>query len=146
MRSRPDVMEFRCSKTNAQRILKDCRGQRILFRSPKRTNPQRFYPSVLRAQILENLKQKGNTNTHQYQYTSRRSSLLTRPFRPLKNRKHKTFTIYFIRLVDILFTSTSYSYNFHLNQDIILIFKRPVRNITNQSSTKRKLVRQLSSI
>ena len=55
-----DVMEFCCSKSNAQRILKDCCVQRILFRSPKRTNPQRFYPSVLRSDILENLKQKGN--------------------------------------------------------------------------------------
>src|SRR5215831_15733863 len=65
-----DVMEFRCSKTNAQRILKDCCQQRIgkdgtlhapiLFRSPKRTNPQRFYPSILRADILEKLKQRGN--------------------------------------------------------------------------------------
>jgi hypothetical protein len=32
----------------------------ILFRSPKRTNPQRFYPSILRADILEKLKQRGN--------------------------------------------------------------------------------------
>jgi hypothetical protein len=55
-----DVMELPCSKANAQRILKDCCGQRILFRSPKRTNPQRFYPSILKADILENLKQKGN--------------------------------------------------------------------------------------
>jgi hypothetical protein len=65
-----DVMEFCCSKANAQRILKDCCQQRIgiegtlhapiLFRSPKRTNPQRFYPSVLRADILEKLKQRGN--------------------------------------------------------------------------------------
>jgi len=55
-----DVMEFRCSKANAQRILKDCCGQRILFRSPKRTSPQRYYPSIIKADILENLKQKGN--------------------------------------------------------------------------------------
>ena len=65
-----DIVEFRCSKANVQRILKDCCQQRIgkdgtlhapiLFRSPKRTNPQRFYPSVLRADILEKLKQRGN--------------------------------------------------------------------------------------
>ena len=59
-----DVMEFHCSKTNAQRILKDCCVQRILFRSPKRTNPQRFYPSILKADILENLKQKNNVPIH----------------------------------------------------------------------------------
>ena len=59
-----DVMEFRCSKANAQRILKDCYGQRILFRSPKRTSPQRYYPSILKADILENLKQKGNVLIH----------------------------------------------------------------------------------
>jgi len=46
-----DVMEFRCSKANAQRILKDCCGQRILFRSPKGTSPQRYYPSIIKADI-----------------------------------------------------------------------------------------------
>src|SRR5215470_13369360 len=55
-----DVMEFHCSKVNAQRILKDCCVQRILFRSPKRSKPQRYYPSIIKANILENLKQKGN--------------------------------------------------------------------------------------
>src|SRR5215472_19225610 len=40
-----DVMKFSCSKTKAQRILKDCCQQRILFRSPQRTSPQRYYPS-----------------------------------------------------------------------------------------------------
>jgi hypothetical protein len=55
-----DVMKFNCSKTKAQRILKDCCQQRILFRSPKRTNPQHYYPSVLKADILEKLKQRNN--------------------------------------------------------------------------------------
>ena len=50
-----DVMKFGCSKTKAQRILKDCCQRSIghgsghapfLFRSPKRTSPQRYYPSV----------------------------------------------------------------------------------------------------
>src|SRR5215472_16580013 len=59
-----DVMEFRCSKANAQRILKDCCVQRILFRSPKRSKPQRYYPSIIKADILENLKQKGNVPIH----------------------------------------------------------------------------------
>jgi hypothetical protein len=72
-----DVMEFHCSKANAQRILKDCCVQRILFRSPKRTNPQRFYPSVLRADILENLKQKGNVPIHLTEVISSKASLST---------------------------------------------------------------------
>jgi hypothetical protein len=55
-----DVMKCGCSKNKAQRILKDCCQQGILFRSPKRTNPQRYYPSALKADILEKLKQKGN--------------------------------------------------------------------------------------
>src|SRR5215467_8176615 len=59
-----DVMELHCSKANAQRILKDCCGQRILFRSPKRTSPQRYYPSIIKADILENLQQKGNVPIH----------------------------------------------------------------------------------
>jgi hypothetical protein len=65
-----DVMEFRCSKIKAQRILKDCcqqiigrdgsRQTPILFRSPQRTRPQHYYPSILKAEILEKLKQKRN--------------------------------------------------------------------------------------
>jgi hypothetical protein len=72
-----DVMEFHCSKTNAQRILKDCCGQRILFRSPKRTNPQRFYPSILKADILENLKQKGNVPIQLTEVPSSKTPLST---------------------------------------------------------------------
>jgi hypothetical protein len=82
-----DVMEFCCSKANAQRILKDCCQQRfgkdgtlhapILFRSPKRTNPQRFYPSVLRADILENLKQKGNVPIQLTEVLSSKAPLST---------------------------------------------------------------------
>lgn len=58
-----------CPKKKTQRILKDCCQQRIgkegplapmLFRLQKRTSPQRYYPSVRRADIFENLKQRGN--------------------------------------------------------------------------------------
>jgi hypothetical protein len=72
-----DVTEFRCSKANAQRILKDCCVQRILFRSPKRTNPQHYYPSILKADILENLKQKGNVPIHLTEVTSCKAHLST---------------------------------------------------------------------
>jgi hypothetical protein len=43
-----------------------------------------------------------------------RLPLLRHLFQPLRNRRHKTFMIYSIRWVDILFTSTSYSYSFSL--------------------------------
>jgi hypothetical protein len=75
-----DVMKFRCSKAKAQRILKDCCRQRmgkdgtlhapILFRSPKRTSPQRYYPSVLKADIFEKLKQRGNVPIELTEVTS----------------------------------------------------------------------------
>ena len=74
------IEEFHCSKTKAQRILKDCCHQTIgkdgtlhapiLFRSPKRTKPQRFYPSILRADILEKLKQRGNVPIQLTEVTS----------------------------------------------------------------------------
>jgi hypothetical protein len=70
-----EVMEFHCSKANAQPILKDCCVQRILFRSSKRTSPQRYYPSIIKADILENQKQRV-----MYQYSSRGSFLLMHPF------------------------------------------------------------------
>lgn len=64
------VTKFGCSKTKAQRILKDCCQRRmgkdltlhtpILFRSPRRTSPQQYYPSAHRADIHEKLNQRGN--------------------------------------------------------------------------------------
>ena len=132
-------MKFYCSKTKAQRILKDCCRQGILFRSPKR--PQRYYPSVLKADILEKLKEKGTVPI------DRRSPPLTRPFQTLLLiNGHKIFLTYSIYLVVLLFTYTSYNYSFLLNQHITRIFKRTVQNITKQSSMKRKLVHQSSSI
>jgi hypothetical protein len=71
-----DVMKFRCSKT-AQRILKDCCQQRILFRSPQRTSLQHYYPSILKADILEKLKQKGNVPIDLTEPTSSKAPLST---------------------------------------------------------------------
>jgi len=60
------VKEFGSSKTKAQRILKDCCQQRrtndgpyILFRQPKRTLPQQYFPTSIRAKVLQDLM-KGN--------------------------------------------------------------------------------------
>jgi hypothetical protein len=64
------VNQFGCSKTKAQRILKDCCSKRvdnaesrpapILFRLPKRTKPQLYFPSIIRADILEKLRNREN--------------------------------------------------------------------------------------
>jgi hypothetical protein len=70
-----DVMKFHCSKTKAQRILKDCCQQRILFRSPQRTSPQRYFPSVLKADIIEKLMQKGNVPIDLTEVTSSKAPL-----------------------------------------------------------------------
>ena len=81
-----DVMKFSCSKTKAQRILKDCCQQRILFRSPQRTSPQHYYPSILKADILEKLKQKGNVPIDLTEVTSSDANSKT----PLSNlEEHK---------------------------------------------------------
>ena len=89
-----DVMKFGCSKTKAQRILKDCSQQRIghgsghapfLFRSPKRTSPQRYYPSVLRADILEKLKQRSNVPIQLTEVTSSDANSKTSSNAPLSN-------------------------------------------------------------
>ena len=65
-----DIMkEFKCSKKQAQRKLKnlcietiDDKGKKtsILFRAFKRTTPQQFFLSSMRADIIEDLKNKGN--------------------------------------------------------------------------------------
>jgi len=82
-----NVMELGCSKTKAQRILKDCCQRRlgkdgtlhapILFRSPKRTSPQQYYPSALRADILERLKQRGNVPIYPTELSSSKAPLST---------------------------------------------------------------------
>ena len=79
------IEEFHCSKTKAQRILKDCCHQTIakdgtlhapiLFRSPKRTSPQRYYPSVLKADIFEKLKQRANVPIDLTEVSSSNTSL-----------------------------------------------------------------------
>ena len=66
------IKEFRCSKAKAQRIIKyscnktisvlrgehNSRHHPILFRSPEPTNPQTYFPRCLKADIIENLKEK----------------------------------------------------------------------------------------
>jgi hypothetical protein len=80
-------MELGCSKTKAQRILKDCCQQRIgkdgtlytpiLFRSPKRTSPQQYYPLTLRAEIIERLKRRGNVPIYPTELSSSKAPLST---------------------------------------------------------------------
>jgi hypothetical protein len=82
-----DVMEFRCSKTRAQRILKDCCQRSmgkdgilhapILFRSPKRTRPQQYYPSALRADIFERLKKSRDVPIYLTELSSSKAPLST---------------------------------------------------------------------
>src|SRR5215469_6513665 len=98
-----DVMEFCCSKANAQRILKDCCQQRIgkdgtlhapiLFRSPKRTNPQRFYPSILRADILEKLKQRGNVPIQLTEVTSSEPISSKAPLSTIEEQKAQSWSV-----------------------------------------------------
>jgi hypothetical protein len=131
-----DVMEFHCSKTNAQRILKDCCLQRfgkdgtlhapILFRSPKRTNPQRFYPSVLRADILENLKQKGNVPIHLTEVLSSKA--------PLSNvEEQKAQNLY-----DILYSFDRYPLYIHKLQLQLSLESRYYTDIQKSSSKHNK--------
>jgi hypothetical protein len=66
-----DVQEyFRCNKSKSQRVLKRAcetwfgkdasKHGPILFRSSKRTNPQKFFPSSMRADIIEYFKKREN--------------------------------------------------------------------------------------
>ena len=105
--------------------------------------------ALLPVSTLWKLKQKV-----MYEYTSGRLPLLipiprpplTRPFKILNNRRHKIFLTYYLHLVDLHFTSTSYNCSFLFKQRITMISKTTVRNITKQGSMKKRLVKQLSSI
>jgi hypothetical protein len=121
-----DVMEFRCSKANAQRILKDCCLQRILFRSPKRTKPQRHYPSIIKADILENLKQKGNVPIHLTEVLSSKSPLST-----LEEQKAQN-------LFDILYSFGRYPLYIHKLQLQLSLESRYYTDIQKTSSKHNK--------
>jgi hypothetical protein len=68
------IREGPSSKEKSQRILKDCCRERrdkrgelhkpILFRAPTRTSPQQFFPNCIRADIIEDLKKRGNVPIH----------------------------------------------------------------------------------
>src|SRR5215831_7962299 len=118
-----DVMEFRCSKTNAQRILKDCCVQRILFRSPKRTSPQRYYPSIIKADILENLKQKGNVPLHLTEVLSSKA--------PLEEQKAQN-------LYDIFYSFGRYPLYIHKLQLQLSLESRYYTDIQKTSSKHNK--------
>ena len=68
------IREGPSSKEKSQRILKDCCRERmdksgelhkpILFRAPTRTSPQQFFPNCMHADIIEDLKKRGNVPIH----------------------------------------------------------------------------------
>jgi len=139
-----DVMEFCCSKANAQRILKDCCQQRIgkdgilhapiLFRSPKRTNPQRFYPSLLRADILEKLKQRGNVPievTEPSSFFSCSSTSSKAPLSTLEQQKAQN-------LIDILYSFGRYPLYIHKLQLQLSLESRYYTDIQKSSSKYNK--------
>jgi hypothetical protein len=82
------IKEFGCSKTKAQRKLKnlcvatiDDKGKKasVLFRAFKRTNPQQFYLSSKRAKIIEDLNNNKNrlkdptgVNHHSHPFLAKR--------------------------------------------------------------------------
>jgi mannose/fructose-specific phosphotransferase system component IIA len=76
---------FPCSKNKAQRILKDCRNKTIsktsndskplLFRSFKRTSPQQYFPSCIRADIIEHFKKRDNVLKHPTEVSSSSNAL-----------------------------------------------------------------------
>ena len=141
-----DVMEFSCSKANAQRILKDCCQQRIgkdgtlhapiLFRSPKRTNPQRFYPSILRADILEKLKQRGNVPiqvTEPSSFFSCSSTSSKAPLSTLVVEEQKAQN-----LLDILYSFDRYPLYIHKLQLQLSLESRYYTDIQKTSSKHNK--------
>jgi hypothetical protein len=118
-----DVMELQCSKANAQRILKDCCGKRIFFRSPKRTNPQHYYPSIIKADILENLKQKGNVPIQLTEVISSKA--------PLETQKAQN-------LIDVLSSFGRYPLYIHKLQLQLSLESRYYTDIQKTSSKHNK--------
>jgi hypothetical protein len=69
--------EFHCSKPKAQRILKDSCQQGILFTPLKRTRTQQFFPTCIRAEIVEHLSKRKNVLIDPTEVTSPKAPLST---------------------------------------------------------------------
>src|SRR5215472_7487625 len=54
------INSFGCSKQNAQHMLKMACNAEILFRLPRRTKPQFYFPSAFKADILEKKRKTVN--------------------------------------------------------------------------------------
>jgi hypothetical protein len=106
---------FRCSKAKAQRILKDCCRQGILFRLPGRTRPQHYYPSVLRADIFER-KQKGNVPIHPTGVNHSSNPFSSAP--ALNNTDQIVLQTLEDHILPLLPTAPSYIHNIHLKLTI----------------------------
>ena len=93
-----DVMQLQCSKNKAQRILKHCcrqiigrdgsRQMPILFRSPKRTRPQRYYPS----KFAEGRKNSSKNNDTSKNYSQNQTRVKVANYVTLHGKKisHET--------------------------------------------------------
>jgi hypothetical protein len=144
--------EFSVNKGKAQRTLKYFHGRYVLFTANdlildglnilENKSPQQYFPTCIKAEIIENL--------------SKRKSVLVSPTEPISS---KTLLSNLVveqqkaqNLLDALFLlgrSPLYIHKLQLQlsiQDITLISKRTVPNTTRQSSMKKKLADQLSSI
>ena len=105
------IREGPCSKEKSQRILKDCCIERIdksgelhkpiLFRAPTRTSPQQFFPNCIRADIIEDLKKRGNVPIHPTGASPSYSSSFSSEY-IIEHKKAQTF-------LEVLITSPIYS-------------------------------------
>jgi len=94
------IREGPSSKEKSQRILKDCcresRDKRgdlhkpILFRAPTRTSPQQFFPNCIRADIIEDLKKRGNVPIHPTGVSPSYSSSFSSKY-TIEHQKAQTF-------------------------------------------------------
>ena len=94
------IREGPSSKEKSQRILKDCCRERrdkrgelykpILFRAPTRTSPQQFFPNCIRADIIEDLKKRGNVPIHPTGVSPSYSSSFSSKY-TIEHQKAQTF-------------------------------------------------------
>ena len=118
--------EFGCKKSKSQRILKrycdewfDNHGKHppTLFRSPTRTSPQKFFPTSIRADIIERLK----TQKVLIDPTEVTTSLIT-PFskssHPLSSVSESGKANSFLEALLLIPNQPAYIHNIHLQVDI----------------------------
>ena len=123
-----DLEQFGYKKRNAQSILKrmcsethDIDGQKhppLLFRSPIRSCPQKYYPASVKADVIEYMKKKKMVPTDPTEVTTSLITPFSKSRHPLSNVIESGKANSFLEALILIPYQPAYIHNIHLQVDI----------------------------